>query len=132
MRISFALAIGRPYGRQPTASATQTVFYNTEGRAYHPRHDYIILSAQAVQGYIIGTSGPAAHVITPADDRTGNRDWLEGEGQGATLTPVSLYASQLAKRLGILDVARVTATSFQPENPPEHTIDNSLSARCSA
>jgi hypothetical protein len=113
-------------------TATQSVFYNTNGRAYHPRHTYIIASAQPIQGYIIGTFGPAADVVTPADNHTGDRDWLEGEGRGDTLTPFSLYGSQVARRLGILLVARVTATSFQPDNPPEHTIDGSLATRWSA
>ncbi len=58
----------RPFG-SPThgITATQTVFYNTEGRSYHPRHQYIVASAQALQGYIIGTSGAASKAIVPAD-----------------------------------------------------------------
>jgi len=65
----------RPFG-SPThgITATQTVFYNTEGRSYHPRHQYIVASAQALQGYIIGTSGAASKAIVPADERSGDRD----------------------------------------------------------
>ena len=123
----------RPFGTTTHGiTATQTVFYNTEGRSYHPRHHYIIASAQALQGYIIGTSGAASHAIVPADQHSGDTDWLEGEGRGSTLTPVSLYASQLAKRKKLASVARVTASSFEPENPPENTIDNDLSTRWAA
>jgi hypothetical protein len=113
-------------------TATQTVFYNTEGRSYHPRHQYIVASAQALQGYIIGTSGAASHATVPADEHNGNTDWLEGEGRGSTLTPVSLYASQLAKRKKLASVAQVTASSFEPENPPEHTVENDLGTRWAA
>lgn len=123
----------RPFGR-PThgVTATQTVFYNTEGRSYHPRRRYIVASAQALQGYIIGTSGPASNAIVPADQRSGGTDWLEGEGEGRTLTPVSLYESQLARRKQLVSVARITASSFEPDNPPDHTTDNDLGTRWAA
>ncbi len=45
---------------------------------------------------------------------------------------MSLYASQLAKRKKLASVARITASSFEPENPPEHTIDNDLGTRWAA
>ncbi len=45
---------------------------------------------------------------------------------------MSLYASQLAKRKQLAGVAQITASSFQPDNPPEHTIDNDLSTRWAA
>ena len=130
----FISARYRPFGSRVRhgITATQTVFYNTEGRSYHPRRDYIIASAQALQGYIIGTSGPASNVIVPLDPRSGERDWLEGEGRGSTLTPVSLYASQVAKRRKLASVARITASSSEPDNSPEQTIDNDLGTRWAA
>jgi hypothetical protein len=123
----------RPNG-SPThgITATQTVFYNTKGIAYHPARPYILASAQAFQGYIIGTSGAAPAAITPEDERSGGKDWLEGEGAGSTLTPVSLYASQVAKRNRILSVDRITTSSLQPKHPAEHTVDNDLSTWWSA
>lgn len=127
------LARYRPFGTTTHGiTATQSVFYNTVGLSYHPRFSYILASAQALQGYIIGTSGAASHAIVPADPHSGPTDWLEGEGRGSTLTPVSLYESQLAQREGLASVERVTASSFEPENPPENTIDNDLSTRWAA
>jgi hypothetical protein len=120
----------RPFGTTTHGiTATQSVFYNTKGLSYHPRKDYIIASAQALQGYIIGTSGPASNAIVPADQHSGSTDWLEGEGRGSALTPVSLYESQLAKRRKAARVGRIRASAFEPENPPENTIDNDLSTR---
>jgi hypothetical protein len=123
----------RPAG-PPThgITATQSVFYNTEGRSYHPRRSYIIASAQALYGYIIGTSGPASNAIIPDDEHTGTRDWLEGEGRGGTLTPVSLYASQLAKRNKLASVERVTASTSEAGNPPENSTDTDLGTRWAA
>ena len=69
------------------------------------------------------------NAIVPADQHSGSIDWLEGEGRGKTLTPVSLYASQLAKRKKLASVARVTASCSESGNPPENTIDNDLSTR---
>lgn len=106
----------RPFGTTTHGiTATQTAFYNTKGRSYHPRFSYILASAQALPGYIIGTSGPASNAIVPDDPPRGATDWLEGEGQGSTLTPVSLYASELAKRKHLASVAQVTASSFEPK-----------------
>ncbi|HWR54450.1 MAG TPA: discoidin domain-containing protein, partial [Bryobacteraceae bacterium] len=123
----------RPSGT-PThgITATQSVFYNIKGIAYHPRRRYIVASAQAFQGYIIGTSGPAANAIIPRDPRSGDQDWLEGERRGATLRPVSLYASQLSKRNRILSVDQVTASSFEPGHAVENTMDNDLGTSWSA
>jgi hypothetical protein len=127
------LARYRPQGTTTHGiTATQSVFYNTVGVSYHPRFSYIVASAQALQGYIIGTSGTASHAIVPADPHSGAIDWLEGEGRGSTLTPVSLYESQLAKREGRVSVERVTASSFQAGNPPEDTLDHDLGTRWAA
>ena len=127
------LARYRPFGTTTHGiTATQSVFYNTVGLSYHPRFSYILASAQALQGYIIGASGPASHAIVPADPHSGPTDWLEGEGRGSTLTPASLYESQFEKHMGLASIARVTASSFEPGNPPENTIDNDLSTRWAA
>jgi hypothetical protein len=49
-----------------------------------------VYSHQFGDGYVIGTSGPAAKVDSS--------DFVEGEGRGADLVPRSLYFDQLARR----------------------------------
>jgi len=88
-------------------SSTQSVFYNTNGVAYHPQRDYIIDSRQFKTGYVIGTSGDAYKVkLDPVSGTTNGyafdtapRDYAEGIGEGEGLMPKSLYLDQLEKRL---------------------------------
>ncbi len=88
-------------------SSTQSVFYNTIGKAYHPDRDYIVDSRQFAHGYVIGTSGEANKVkTTPVSGSTGGYaydtspiDFVEGVGKGADLIPQSLYLDQLQRRL---------------------------------
>jgi mannan endo-1,4-beta-mannosidase len=99
----------RPYGGDVIHgySSTQSVFYNTIGKAYHPNRDYIIESRQFKHGYVIGTSGPADQVkLDPVDGTMGGyafkttpRDFVEGIGKGDELFPKSLYLDQLERRL---------------------------------
>ena len=99
----------RPYGGSAIHgySSTQSVFYNTAGENYHSSKSYIIESKQFGWGYVIGTSGPASGVLLkPASGSAGGYafdtnpvDFLEGEGQGGTLRPWSLYLDQLQRRL---------------------------------
>ncbi|MBL7112665.1 MAG: T9SS type A sorting domain-containing protein [Bacteroidales bacterium] len=99
----------RPYGGSAIHgySSTQSVFYNTEGEAYHPNKNYIIESRQLGWGYVIGTSGPSNEVLLdPISGSAGGysynttpRDFLEGVGKGEDLRPWSLYLDQLDRRL---------------------------------
>lgn len=99
----------RPYGDNSIHgySTTQSVFYNTVGKAYHPNRDYIIESRQFKHGYVIGTSGAADQVkLDPVDGtmggysyKTAPRDFAEGIGKGDELYPKSLYLDQLERRL---------------------------------
>ena len=83
-------------------TTTQSVFWNTEGRRYqadyvyrgilNKGHEFLVESHQWGDGYVIGTRGPAS--VVKSDD------FVEGEGQGDTLVPKSLYEDQLARRLG--------------------------------
>ncbi|MGC9451479.1 MAG: hypothetical protein ACP5I4_08535, partial [Oceanipulchritudo sp.] len=51
-------------------------------------------------GYVIGTQGPAPEVTTISEDasRTAPVDFLEGIGDGALLSPASLYDDQFERR----------------------------------
>ena len=99
----------RPYGGDVIHgySSTQSVFYNTTGKAYHPTKDYIIESRQFKHGYVIGTSGAADQVkLDPVEGtmggynyKTAPRDFVEGVGKGDELFPKSLYLDQLERRL---------------------------------
>ena len=99
----------RPYGGNVIHgySSTQSVFYNTTGKAYHPAKEYIIESRQFKHGYVIGTSGTANQVkLDPVDGIMGSytykttpRDFAEGIGKGNELFPKSLYLDQLERRL---------------------------------
>jgi hypothetical protein len=72
---------------------------------WHLRGDGELKSLQVGWGYIIGTEGLL--VTTDLDrggffgnsDGTAPQDWVEGEGQGDTLVPASLYEDQLVRRL---------------------------------
>lgn len=86
--------------RKHGVSTTQTVFWNNVGINYGYNRPGIILSDQYGWGYVIGTRGPASSVIIPENNpRTAPVDFLEGEGEGMTLQPQSLYFDQLERRL---------------------------------
>ena len=75
-------------------SATECVFWNVGGT--------IVTSRQYGRGYVIGTA-PGMQVATNIGtfDGAGTEpvDWVDGAGEGDTLTPPSLYEDQLARRL---------------------------------
>jgi hypothetical protein len=77
-------------------TATQCVVWNAGGTGR-------VQSFQYGLGYVIGT-GPGNDVRIAgggaAAAGTEPTDWLEGEGEGATLVPQSLYEDQLRRRLG--------------------------------
>lgn len=77
--------------------ATENVFWNTRGDGAQ------LQSLQFGWGYVIGT-WPGVNVFTDpaasAGEGTAPEDFVEGEGLGAGLVPVSLYEDQLSRRLG--------------------------------
>jgi hypothetical protein len=77
-------------------STTESVFWNTWGTARCGKR--VIVSRQWKWGYVIGTSGPAFGVQRGTQDNTAPEDFLEGEGQGETLVPQSLYLDQCLRR----------------------------------
>ena len=118
----------RPYGgtagNRHGYTSTETVFWNTKGNYYKSGMNYIIDSRQFGNGYIIGTQGAATNVKTSpltmssqyGSVNTAPEDYKEGIGQGATLSPQSLYYDQLEKRLsksntGGTETGTVTAKS---------------------
>jgi len=94
----------RPYGTIIHGqTTTQSVIWNTLGRAYARGRGYIVDSRQFGWGYVIGTRGRATKVVTAPTlvkgRETAPRDWVEGVGRGDTLAPFSLYEDQLRRRL---------------------------------
>ncbi|MBN8710593.1 MAG: hypothetical protein J0I10_14505 [Verrucomicrobia bacterium] len=84
-------------------TTSESVFWNTTGLRYQPEvgeyaghptknPQFLIISHQWGQGYVIGTQGPCHDVETD--------DFCEGVGRGADLQPRSLYEDQLQRRLG--------------------------------
>lgn len=97
-------------------TATQTVFWNTRVVATHTRtrrpadgftDGFAVETAQYGWGYVIGTSGPGAAVVTRAitnsnyamQNQGAPEDFVEGVGRGATLFPTSLYEEQRRRRI---------------------------------
>jgi hypothetical protein len=75
-------------------TSSQNVFWRTKGDAYQTQGEasdnFLIDSHQYGWGYIIGTFGQASAVKSS--------NFVEGVGQGDTLTPKSLYLDQKARR----------------------------------
>jgi hypothetical protein len=86
----------RPYGTIIHGhTTTESVFWNTYGQGSKSK---AVVSRQWGWGYVIGTSGPVSAVELGTADNTAPEDFLEGEGQGDTLEPQSLYLDQFAAR----------------------------------
>ncbi|SBT65763.1 Pectate lyase superfamily protein [Micromonospora sediminicola] len=89
-------------------TTSQSVFWNVTGGAASPASRYLIETAQHGYGYVMGTSstGTGYHTVTTVavtftpGSNPQPTDVVEGVGAGATLEPRSLYADQLARRLG--------------------------------
>lgn len=90
-------------------TGTQVVYWNTNGETRpttNTNGPFIISSAQAGYGYVIGTWGDFPEVNTPTSGSIANwpigntqpADHQEGIGNGQNLLPRSLYLDQLAKR----------------------------------
>jgi hypothetical protein len=93
-------AVYRPYGTTLHGhSTTESVFWNTYGTSRCGSR--LIQSRQWKWGYVIGTSGPVNNVQLGTQDNTAPEDFLEGEGQGETLAPQSLYLDQFYRRRGM-------------------------------
>lgn len=98
----------RPYpSSQPNYkhghTTSQTVVWNTYGHEAMDASGVIIDSRQHGYGYIIGTSGNDHQVRITPDIHSGKItapiDFAEGIGQGAALSPGSLYEDQLERRM---------------------------------
>lgn len=89
-------------------TTTQSVFWNTRTtQATADRSGFSVASRQFGDGYVVGTSGPAAQVRTAwsgaassGPEELFEEDWTEGVGVGDLLQPQSLYLDQLTRRLG--------------------------------
>ncbi|WP_236607782.1 hypothetical protein [Sandaracinus amylolyticus] len=91
-------------------TATQHVFWRTRVIANHASSDgCAVESAQWGLGYLIGSSAADGADARLCPESFSNRTWaaldqgdpedfVEGEGMGETLHPVSLFAEQLALR----------------------------------
>lgn len=83
---------------------TESVVWNLEGRSY-PRDQlfdrFAVDTQQFGHGYVIGTRGAATRVRARTGDGTEPLDLVEGEGEGDSLEPPSLYEDQRFRRLGI-------------------------------
>ncbi len=92
----------RPSGSAPRHLLTgvHSVFWNTRGTGSLAAP--VVKSEQARYGYVIGTRGTRTAVELPrvAPAGTDPIDHLEGEAQGDTLVPESLFLDQRARRLG--------------------------------
>lgn len=96
---SYFTATYRPFGGMAghNITASHTTFWNTVGTG--TSGGSVVRSEQARYGYIIGTSGSRSGIYTtPMYAQLNPEDYYEGIGQGASLSPQSLYEEQLALR----------------------------------
>lgn len=121
----------RPYGSNPMhrITATHTAFWNI---ASGGTKALCVWTQQSRYGYVIGTSGTGNAVYTKENATntatiTDPVDIVEGQGQGTTLTPQSLYLDQLAKRLIItnqLEEVELKDETLTPyPNPFDHSFE---------
>jgi hypothetical protein len=96
-------AFYRPYGGAPLhdLTATHTTYWNISSGG---TKGFCVWTQQSRYGYAIGTSGTSSAVYTKENStgsavKTDPVDIVEGQGNGATLQPQSLYLDQLSKRL---------------------------------
>lgn len=102
----FAAYYRHTWGSNHGHTSTHSVFWNLEGLEYFANVDHIVNTQQARYGYAIGTRGNATGISdagTPfwagEAHRADPLDYVEGEGEGATLEPRSLFENQLRKRM---------------------------------
>ncbi len=92
------------WGTVPHAlTSSSSVYWNTESKGKPVKSSYSVISKQGGYGYVIGTKGDYAAVLTSLKkgDSTAPEDIVEGEGQGEQLVPQSLYEDQLKRRLSL-------------------------------
>ncbi len=106
LRDYFVAFYRHTWGSNHGHSAVHSVFWNLEGLEYYSNRDHIVNTQQARYGYAIGTRGEATGISTAGTPsfageahRTEPEDHVEGEGEGATLEPRSLFADQLYRRM---------------------------------
>ncbi len=97
------VAYYRPFGSNPKHNLTSThsAFWNIASAG---TRGYCVWTQQSRYGYAIGSSGSSANLRSYATSsgsatKTNPVDIVEGQGQGLTLVPQSLYDDQLKKRL---------------------------------
>jgi hypothetical protein len=106
---SVYLAQYRPYGSDPrhNLTAAHTLYWNTEGLGAGVKGiKDVIRTTQARYGYVIGTRGTRTSVGNAANNSTADSilkktaplDSVEGVGQGATLSPASIWQDQFRRR----------------------------------
>ena len=118
----FAAYYRHTWGSNHGQTAVHSVYWNLEGLAYYSGANYIVNTQQARYGYAIGTRGAANGISTAGSSswtdqahRTEPVDHVEGEGQGDTLEPRSLFDDQLRLRLtGESPSGRVSAPQLTP------------------
>lgn len=96
----------RQWGGTPMHGLTSahSVYWNTTSNNNSNNHPYAVWSQQGRYGYVIGTDGTMPTIKLSADYAGSNVatdpvDHAEGEGEGSTLMPQSLYEDQLHRRM---------------------------------
>jgi len=114
------VAFYRPYGSVPkhNLTATHTAFWNTSSAG---SRGYCVWTQQSRYGYAIGTSGTSSTIKTNENSagsaaKTNPVDIAEGQGQGASLVPQSLYMDQLNKRLNPITLKVNTVSLIDAAN----------------
>ncbi len=118
----FAAYYRHTWGSNHGHSATHSVFWNLEGLEYFSNSSAIVNTQQARYGYAIGTRGAATGISTSGTaswaneaHRTEPVDHVEGEGEGDSLEPRSLFENQLRMRMtGPLPEGRVVTPEITP------------------
>jgi hypothetical protein len=123
---SVFLAQYRPYGTAPRhdLTAAHTAYWNTQGIGTGVKGiNDVIRTQQARYGYVVGTRGTRTGVSNAASNATSDSilkktaplDSLEGIGQGATLSPASLWKDQFTRRTTTppTRISEGTALKFQ-------------------
>ncbi len=131
---SLFLAVYRPFGTAPKhdLTASQTVFWNTQGRGDQQWEgatgDVVVASQQYGWGYVIGTRGTRNAVdvsvyygANTSASKTAPIDFVEGAGLSDDLEPSSLYEDQVSRRLS-RKIFRVSAGDSSILFPPAKTV----------
>lgn len=107
---SVFLAQYRPYGSDPRhdLTAAHTLYWNTQGLGAGVKNiSDLVRTQQARWGYVVGTRGTRTGVSNAATNsttdsvlaKTAPLDTVEGVGQGASLSPASIWQDQFQRRV---------------------------------